>query len=137
MGGSPAARPRCAPSRWPRSPPPAPPTWVTPTARPRSAPWSGGCARVSPNCSPCPDATSGAGGLPIDIGETDVYYFAPQKCFGSDGGLWIALMSPAALARAAEIAVGGRYVPGFLSLPLAIDNSAKLQTYNTPSVATL
>jgi phosphoserine aminotransferase len=83
------------------------------------------------------DATSGAGGLPIDIGETDVYYFAPQKCFGSDGGLWIALMSPAALARAAEIADSGRYVPGFLSLPLAIDNSAKLQTYNTPSVATL
>jgi phosphoserine aminotransferase len=83
------------------------------------------------------DATSGAGGLPVDIGETDVYYFAPQKCFGSDGGLWIALMSPAALARAAEIAAGSRYVPGFLSLPLAIDNSAKLQTYNTPSVATL
>jgi phosphoserine aminotransferase len=82
------------------------------------------------------DATSGAGGLPVDIGETDVYYFAPQKCFGSDGGLWIALMSPAALARAAEIAAD-RYVPGFLSLPLAIDNSAKLQTYNTPSVATL
>jgi phosphoserine aminotransferase len=83
------------------------------------------------------DATSGAGGLPVDIGKTDVYYFAPQKCFGSDGGLWIALMSPAALARAAEIAAGSRYVPGFLSLPLAIDNSAKLQTYNTPSVATL
>jgi len=83
------------------------------------------------------DATSGAGGLPVDIGETDVYYFAPQKCFGSDGGLWIALMSPAALARAAEIAAGGRYIPGFLSLPLAIDNSAKNQTYNTPSVATL
>src|SRR5205823_10782560 len=61
------------------------------------------------------DATSGAGGLPVDIGETDVYYFAPQKCFGSDGGLWIALMSPAALARAAEIADSGRYVPGFLS----------------------
>jgi phosphoserine aminotransferase len=83
------------------------------------------------------DATSGAGGLPVDIGQTDVYYFAPQKCFGSDGGLWIALMSPTALARAAEIAAGSRYVPGFLSLPLAIDNSAKLQTYNTPSVATL
>jgi phosphoserine aminotransferase len=83
------------------------------------------------------DATSGAGGLPVDVGETDVYYFAPQKCFGSDGGLWIALMSPAALARAAEIAGSGRYIPGFLSLPLAIDNSAKLQTYNTPSVATL
>ena len=83
------------------------------------------------------DATSGAGGLPVDIGETDVYYFAPQKCFGSDGGLWIALMSPAALARAAGIAADGRYIPGFLSLPLAVDNSAKQQTYNTPSVATL
>jgi phosphoserine aminotransferase len=83
------------------------------------------------------DATSGAGGLPVDVGETDVYYFAPQKCFGSDGGLWLALMSPAALARTAEIAATGRYIPGFLSLPAAIDNSAKLQTYNTPSVATL
>jgi phosphoserine aminotransferase len=83
------------------------------------------------------DATSGAGGLPVDIGETDVYYFAPQKCFGSDGGLWIALMSPAALARATGIAASGRYIPGFLSLPLAIGNSAKNQTYNTPSVATL
>jgi phosphoserine aminotransferase len=83
------------------------------------------------------DATSGAGGLPVDVGQTDTYYFAPQKCFGSDGGLWIALMSPAALARAAEIGGSGRYVPEFLSLPVAIDNSAKQQTYNTPSVATL
>jgi phosphoserine aminotransferase len=83
------------------------------------------------------DATSGAGGLPVDIGDTDVYYFAPQKCFGSDGGLWIALMSPAGLARATEIAATGRYIPDFLSLPLAIDNAARLQTYNTPSVATL
>src|SRR5207344_1002831 len=83
------------------------------------------------------DATSGAGGLPVDIGETDVYYFAPQKCFGSDGGLWVALLSPAALARVAEIAASGRYIPGFLSLSLAIDSAAKLQTYNTPSVATL
>jgi phosphoserine aminotransferase len=83
------------------------------------------------------DATSGAGGLPVDIAETDVYYFGPQKCFGSDGGLWIALVSPAAQARVAEIAASGRYIPGFLSLSLAIDNSAQLQTYNTPSVATL
>ena len=83
------------------------------------------------------DATSGAGGLPVDIGETDVYYFGPQKCFGSDGGLWIALVSPAAQSRVAEIAGGGRYIPGFLSLSLAIDSSAKLQTSNTPSVATL
>jgi phosphoserine aminotransferase len=83
------------------------------------------------------DATSGAGGLPVDVGQTDTYYFAPQKCFGSDGGLWIALMSPAALERAAEIGGSGRYVPGFLSLRVAIDNSVKQQTCNTPSVATL
>jgi phosphoserine aminotransferase len=83
------------------------------------------------------DATSGAGGLPVDITEADVYYFAPQKCFGSDGGLWAALMSPAALERAARIAASGRYIPEFFSLPVAIDNSAKQQTYNTPAVATL
>ncbi|MFD9944106.1 phosphoserine transaminase [Nonomuraea sp. NPDC059023] len=83
------------------------------------------------------DATSGAGGLPVDIAETDVYYFAPQKSFASDGGLWIAIMSPRALARVEEIAASGRYVPEFFSLPVAIDNSAKDQTYNTPSVATL
>ena len=83
------------------------------------------------------DATSGAGGLPVEAGECDVYYFAPQKCFGSDGGLWLALMSPAALDRAARIAGSGRYIPEFFSLPVAIDNSAKQQTYNTPSVATL
>ena len=79
------------------------------------------------------DATSAAGGLPVDVSETDVYYFAPQKCFGSDGGLWIALMSPAALARADQIAGGDRYVPEFFSLPVAIDNAGKQQTYNTPS----
>jgi phosphoserine aminotransferase len=83
------------------------------------------------------DATSGAGGLPVDVSETDVYYFAPQKCFGSDGGLWLALMSPAALERAAAIAGSGRYVPESLSLPVAIGNSAKFQTSNTPAVATL
>jgi phosphoserine aminotransferase len=83
------------------------------------------------------DATSGAGGLPVQVSECDVYYFAPQKCFGSDGGLWLALMSPAALDRAAQIAASGRYIPEFFSLPAAIDNSAKQQTYNTPSVATL
>ncbi|HEV2639739.1 MAG TPA: phosphoserine transaminase [Actinocrinis sp.] len=83
------------------------------------------------------DATSGAGGLPVDVRETDVYYFAPQKCFSSDGGLWIGLFSPAALARAAEIAGSGRYIPPFFDLPTAIDNSAKDQTYNTPAVATL
>ena len=83
------------------------------------------------------DATSGAGGLPVDITETDVYYFAPQKCFASDGGLWIGVFSPAALDRAAEIAASGRYIPPFFDLPTAIDNSSKDQTYNTPSLATL
>ena len=83
------------------------------------------------------DATSGAGGLDVDPAEFDVYYFAPQKSFASDGGLWLALMSPGALDRVAEIASSGRYVPDFLSLPLAIDNSAKDQTLNTPAVATL
>jgi phosphoserine aminotransferase len=82
------------------------------------------------------DATSGAGGLPVDVGQVDAYYFAPQKCFASDGGLWVALMSPAALARAEELA-SARWVPAFFDLPTAIDNSRKNQTYNTPSVATL
>jgi phosphoserine aminotransferase len=83
------------------------------------------------------DATSGAGGLPVDIGDADAYYFAPQKNFASDGGLWIAIMSPAALARVEAIAASGRWVPEFLSLPVAIDNSAKNQTYNTPAIGTL
>ncbi len=83
------------------------------------------------------DATSGAGGLPLQPEQVDVYYFAPQKCFASDGGLWIAAMSPRALDRVREIAATGRYVPAFLDLPTAIDNSAKDQTYNTPAVATL
>jgi phosphoserine aminotransferase len=83
------------------------------------------------------DATSGAGGLPVQAGEFDAYYFAPQKCFGSDGGLWIALMSPAALVRAEHLASGGRYIPEFFSLPVAISNSRLQQTYNTPSLASL
>jgi phosphoserine aminotransferase len=83
------------------------------------------------------DATSGAGGLPVRASEFDVYYFAPQKSFGSDGGLWIALMSPAALDRAGKVAAGGRYIPEFFSLQVAIDSSRKQQTYNTPAVATL
>lgn len=83
------------------------------------------------------DATSGAGGLPVNPTQADVYYFAPQKNFGSDGGLWIAAFSPAALARVEEIAATDRYVPAFLDLPTAVDNSAKDQTYNTPAVATL
>ena len=83
------------------------------------------------------DATSGAGGLPVDLAEVDAYYFAPQKCFASDGGLWIALMSPAALERAAAIGASDRHIPAFFDLPTAIDNSEKNQTYNTPGVATL
>jgi phosphoserine aminotransferase len=83
------------------------------------------------------DATSGAGGLPVDITEADVYYFAPQKNFASDGGLWIAVMSPKALARVEEITATGRWIPAFLDLATAIDNSGKNQTYNTPSLATL
>ncbi|MGZ8802673.1 MAG: phosphoserine transaminase [Mycobacterium sp.] len=83
------------------------------------------------------DATSAAGGLPIEIGQADVYYFAPQKVFSSDGGLWIALASPAALARIAEIAASDRWIPEFLSIATALDNSGKDQTLNTPSVATL
>jgi phosphoserine aminotransferase len=83
------------------------------------------------------DATSGAGGLPVDVTEVDVYYFAPQKCFASDGGLWLAAFSPAALARVEEIEASGRWVPDFFSLPTAISNSRLNQTYNTPAVATL
>jgi len=83
------------------------------------------------------DATSGAGGLPLDAGQVDVYYFAPQKCFASDGGLWLAAMSPAALDRVGEIAATGRYIPAFLDLGIALDNSRKNQTNNTPALATL
>ncbi|MFW3170630.1 phosphoserine transaminase [Geodermatophilus sp. CPCC 206100] len=83
------------------------------------------------------DATSAAGGLPVDVSQTDVYYFAPQKNFGGDGGLWIALMSRDALDRVAEIKASGRWIPGFLDLSIAVDNSGKDQTYNTPAVATL
>lgn len=83
------------------------------------------------------DATSGAGGLPVDLTEADVYYFAPQKVFASDGGLWIALASPAALDRIAEIASSDRWIPEFLSIATALDNTVKDQTLNTPAVATL
>ncbi|MGY2002065.1 phosphoserine transaminase [Blastococcus sp. SYSU DS1024] len=83
------------------------------------------------------DATSGAGGLPVDVSQTDVYYFAPQKSFAADGGLWVALMSADALQRIAEIEAAGRWVPGFLDLSVAVDNSTRDQTYNTPAVATL
>lgn len=83
------------------------------------------------------DATSAAGGVEVDLAETDVYYFAPQKVFAADGGLWFAVLSPAALARTAQIAASGRWIPDFLSLPLAVDSSRKDQTLNTPAVATL
>lgn len=83
------------------------------------------------------DATSGAGGLPVDVSQVDAYYFAPQKSFASDGGLWLALMSPAALERAESIGASDRWIPAFFDLPTAIDNARKNQTYNTPSVATL
>jgi phosphoserine aminotransferase len=84
------------------------------------------------------DATSGAGGLPVDITATDVYYFAPQKSFGSDGGLWLAVLSPAAVARIGELAgATDRWIPQFLNLSTALDNSRLDQTYNTPALATL
>ncbi|MBV9143405.1 MAG: phosphoserine transaminase [Pseudonocardiales bacterium] len=83
------------------------------------------------------DATSGAGGLPVNVIDADVYYFAPQKCFASDGGLWIALLSPAALERLAEISSSIRWIPEFLSLRTALENSRSDQTYNTPAIATL
>ena len=83
------------------------------------------------------DATSGAGGLPVNSADADVYYFAPQKCFAADGGLWLALMSPAAQERIGEIAATDRWIPEFLSLSTALDNSLKDQTYNTPAIATL
>ncbi|MFF2246453.1 phosphoserine transaminase [Arthrobacter sp. NPDC058130] len=83
------------------------------------------------------DATSAAGGLDVDVAESDVYYFAPQKNFASDGGLWLGLFSPAALERAARIKASDRWIPDFLDLQTAIDNSRLNQTYNTPSLATL
>jgi phosphoserine aminotransferase len=83
------------------------------------------------------DATSGAGGLPVDLNESDVYYFAPQKCFASDGGLWVAIMSPAAVERVGQVKQSGRHIPAFFDLDIAITQSRLNQTYNTPSVATL
>ena len=77
------------------------------------------------------------GGLPVDASQFDVYYFSPQKCFASDGGLWLALLSPAALERVARIAASGRWVPASYDLTIALDNSTKDQTYNTPALATI
>ncbi len=83
------------------------------------------------------DATSAAGGMAVDPTQFDVYYFSPQKCFGSDGGLWMALCSPQAVERAARLAAGARWVPKSLSLPLALEQARLNQTLNTPAVATL
>jgi phosphoserine aminotransferase len=100
---------------------------MTPIVRPDGAP--GALVAI--------DATSGAGGLPVDVTQTDAYYFAPQKNFAADGGLWIALLSPAAQERIAELHASERWIPEFLSLQTAVENSLKDQTYNTPAVATL
>ena len=83
------------------------------------------------------DATSAAAGLRVEASQFDVYYFAPQKGFASDGGLWLALLSPAALARVERVKASGRFVPAFLDLSIAIENSRLDQTYNTPAIATI
>jgi phosphoserine aminotransferase len=83
------------------------------------------------------DATSAAGGLRVDCNQVDVYYFAPQKCLGSDGGLWLAAVSPAAIERIERIAASDRWIPASLDLAIALDNSRKDQTYNTPALATV
>ncbi|MBV9474252.1 MAG: phosphoserine transaminase [Solirubrobacterales bacterium] len=83
------------------------------------------------------DATSAAAGLPVELEQADAYYFAPQKGFASDGGLWLALLSPAALQRIEQTATMKRWIPDFLSLAIALENSIKDQTYNTPAIATL
>ncbi|HEY8523774.1 MAG TPA: phosphoserine transaminase [Acidimicrobiales bacterium] len=83
------------------------------------------------------DGTSAAGGLRFDASQTDAYYFAPQKCLASDGGLWIAALSPAAVERIERLAASGRWAPAFLDLKIALDNSRKDQTYNTPALATI
>jgi phosphoserine aminotransferase len=83
------------------------------------------------------DATSAAGGLRFDASQTDVYYFAPQKCLASDGGLWLAAVSPAAVERIEKIGASGRWIPESLSLTTALENSRKDQTYNTPALATV
>ena len=83
------------------------------------------------------DATSAAGAVEVDLAETDAYYFAPQKAFGSEGGLWLAVLSPAALRRIEAIRAGGRWVPAFLDLAIAVEQSRLEQTYNTPALATI
>ena len=93
--------------------------------------------RISGDALMLVDATSAAGGLPVDISQSDVYYFAPQKSFASDGGLWVATMSPRAIERTEQIAASGRHIPAFFDLVGCIKNSRLGQTYNTPAVATL
>ena len=93
--------------------------------------------RVDADALTVVDATSAAGGILFDASETDVYYFAPQKNFASDGGLWFALFSPAAIERVERIAASGRWIPEFLSVKNAIDNSRLKQTLNTPAISTL
>ena len=85
----------------------------------------------------CVDATSAAGGLPVDPGQADVYYFAPQKAFAADGGLWLACLSPAAIERVERLAASGRHIPAMLSLGIALEQSRADQTLNTPALATL
>lgn len=94
-------------------------------------------ARPAPDALSVVDATSAAGGLPVEPEEFDVYYFAPQKCFASDAGLWIALCSPAAVERIGRVADADRYIPPSLDLLIALESSRKNQTYNTPALATL
>ena len=94
-------------------------------------------AGTDPGALVAVDATSAAGGLRFDAAETDIYYFAPQKCLASDGGLWIAAVSPAALERIERLATGDRWIPASLDLKIATDNSLKDQTYNTPALATI
>jgi phosphoserine aminotransferase len=94
-------------------------------------------AGADPGALVAVDATSAAGGLRFDASQTDVYYFAPQKCLASDGGLWIAAVSPAAMERIERIATGDRWIPASLDLKIAMDNSFKDQTYNTPALATV
>ncbi len=118
---------------------------MVPVQRPSTSPSYGD--REAPNGGEALvliDATSGAGGLPVDVAQTDAYYFAPQKSFAADGGLWVALLSPAAQERIAKLAGANgsgaahpRWIPQFLSLATALENSLKDQTYNTPAVATL
>jgi phosphoserine aminotransferase len=93
--------------------------------------------RVAPGALIAVDATSAAGGLPVDPAQFDCYYFAPQKCFASDGGMWIALCSPAAIERIETLSSSARYVPASLDLSIAVESSRKDQTYNTPALATL